>query len=75
MIPKAQSSRIDKDGSCRYIEQQSGNLIETGPKMKIFVFFIRQIDTPKKPVNKRPNWIILSYKTGALCWDADAYGA
>ena len=34
MIPKAQSSRIDKDGSCRYIEQQSGNLIETGPKMK-----------------------------------------
>ena len=40
MIPKAQSSRIDKDGSCRYIEQQSGNLIETGPKMKIFVFFL-----------------------------------
>ena len=50
MIPKAQSSRIDKDGSCRYIEQQSGNLIETGPKMKIFVFYIRQIDTPQKAV-------------------------
>ena len=50
MIPKAQSSRIDKDGSCRYIEQQSGNLIETGPKMKIFVFFIRRIDTPQGAV-------------------------
>ena len=46
MIPKAQSSRIDKDGSCRYIEQQSGNLIETGPKMKIFVLFVEEIDTP-----------------------------